>query len=255
MARPTKCRRICHFPAQTEFAPSDGGRGEPIVMSFDEYEALRLIDLEGLSQEECGERMQIARTTAQKICESARRKLALMLSEGRELRIEGGEVTLCGGGGLCGLPDCEKPRVLSENFENEKGDTTMRIAATYQNGNIFGHFGHTETFKIYDVEDNKIVKSGVIGTNGSGHGALAELLHALKVEVLICGGIGPGAVNALTSAKIKVCAGASGSADAAVEAYLGGTLVSSASSNCDHHGEGHEHNCGSHGCGSHGCKH
>ena len=66
----------------------------------------------------------------------------------------------------------------------------MRIAVTYEAGEIFQHFGHTESFKLYDVEDGKIVESKVVGTNGSGHGALAVLLSESNVDVLICGGIG-----------------------------------------------------------------
>ena len=103
----------------------------------------------------------------------------------------------------------------------------MRIAVTFENGEIFQHFGHTETFKVYEVEDNKVVSSEVIGSNGTGHGALAGLLEDRKIDVLICGGIGGGAQNALAEHGIELCAGASGSADEAVEAYLRGELVNS----------------------------
>lgn len=128
----------------------------------------------------------------------------------------------------------------------------MRIAATYDNGNIFQHFGRTETFKVYEVEDNKVISSEVIGSNGSGHGALAGLLAQNGIDVLICGGIGGGAQSALADAGIELCAGAKGDADQAVEAYLKGELVS-AGVTCDHHhGEGHD--CGHHGEG-HDCGH
>ena len=69
----------------------------------------------------------------------------------------------------------------------------MKIAVTYADGLIFQHFGHTQQFKIYEVENGSIISSEVVDTNGSGHGALAGLLAALKVDVLICGGIGGGA--------------------------------------------------------------
>ena len=125
----------------------------------------------------------------------------------------------------------------------------MKIAVTYDNGNIFQHFGRTETFKVYDVEDNKIVSSEVIGSNGTGHGALAGLLANHGIDVLICGGIGGGAQAALAEAGVELVAGASGDADQAVEAYLRGELESTGA-NCDHHhGEGHA--CGDHGCGHH----
>lgn len=120
----------------------------------------------------------------------------------------------------------------------------MRIAVTYDNGNIFQHFGKTENFKVYEVENNQVISSEVISSNGSGHGALAGLLDEQNVDVLICGGIGGGAQAALTEAGIEFCSGAQGDADQAVEAYLKGELVSSGV-NCDHHhGEGHS--CGSH---------
>ena len=127
-----------------------------------------------------------------------------------------------------------------------------RIAVTYENGEVFQHFGHTEEFKVYEVEDGKIIKSEIIGSNGSGHGALAGLLGEHSVDVLICGGIGGGAQAALQERGIELCAGASGNTDEAVEAYLRGELVNTGA-NCDHHGEGHS--CGDHGeghsCGDH----
>ena len=132
----------------------------------------------------------------------------------------------------------------------------MKIAVTYDNGNVFQHFGRTEQFKVYEVEDNKVVSSEVIGSNGTGHGALAGLLAGQDVDVLICGGIGGGAQAALAEAGVELCAGAEGNTDEAVEAYLRGELVSTGA-NCDHHHEeghdcgGHDdgHSCGG-GCGS-----
>ena len=128
----------------------------------------------------------------------------------------------------------------------------MRIAVTYENGNIFQHFGHTEEFKVYEVEEGKVVSSEIIGSNGSGHGALAGLLNEKGIDVLICGGIGGGAQAALAERGIELCAGAEGNADRAVEAYLRGELINTGA-NCGHHGEGHS--CGDHGCGEHDCGH
>ena len=128
----------------------------------------------------------------------------------------------------------------------------MKIAVTYENGMIFQHFGHTEFFKVYVVEDNKIVSSEIISTNGSGHGALAGVLNTLQAEVLICGGIGGGAQAALSAAGIKLYGGVSGSADAAVDAFIAGNLAFNPNVQCNHHGEHHHeegHSCGSHGCG------
>ena len=127
----------------------------------------------------------------------------------------------------------------------------MKIAVTYENGEIFQHFGHTEQFKIYTAEDGKIIDSEVIDTNGSGHGALAGLLAALRVNALICGGIGGGAQMALAQAGIALYGGVSGSCDAAAEALLNGTLSFNPNVKCGHHEHhGAEHTCGDHGCGN-----
>ena len=132
----------------------------------------------------------------------------------------------------------------------------MKIAVTYDNGNVFQHFGRTEFFKVYDVEDNKVISSEVIGSNGVGHGALAGLLSDRSVDVLICGGIGGGAQQALADAGVELIAGAEGDTDQAVEAYLKGELISTGA-NCDHHHHEDGHSCGGHGeghsCGSGGC--
>jgi len=121
----------------------------------------------------------------------------------------------------------------------------MKIAVTYDNGNVFQHFGRTEQFKVYDIEDGKAVSSEVIGSNGIGHGALAGLLADNEIKVLICGGLGGGAQTALASAGIEVVSGASGNTDEAVEAYLRGELKSTGSI-CNHHHHDHEGGCGSH---------
>ena len=126
----------------------------------------------------------------------------------------------------------------------------MKIAVTYDNGNIFQHFGKTEFFKVYEVENNQVISSEVISSNGAGHGALAELLGNQSVDLLICGGIGGGAQTALADAGVEVCSGVQGDVDQAVEAYVKGELVS-AGVNCDHHHE-EGHSCGSHEDG-HSC--
>ncbi len=127
----------------------------------------------------------------------------------------------------------------------------MKIAVTYENGNIFQHFGHTEQFKVYEVEGNEVVSSEVLNTNGSGHGALAGLLASNGVEVLICGGIGGGAKSALADAGIKLYGGVQGSADEAVKAFLSGNIAYDPDIKCEHHE--HEHAEGGHDCGSHSC--
>lgn len=132
----------------------------------------------------------------------------------------------------------------------------MRIAVTFENGEIFQHFGHTAQFKLYDIEDGKIVEAKIVDTNGSGHGALAGFLVENKVDTLICGGIGGGAQAALAEAGIILYGGVSGSADDAVNALLADTLSFNPDVHCDHHDHEHggeAHTCGEHGCGKHDC--
>ena len=126
----------------------------------------------------------------------------------------------------------------------------MKIAVTYENGQVFQHFGHTGQFKVYEVEDRKVVSSAVLPTNGSGHGALAGFLRERGVDTLICGGIGGGARTALAEAGITLYPGASGEADAQVAALLAGSLSYDPDTVCAHHeGHGEGHDCGSHSCG------
>lgn len=137
----------------------------------------------------------------------------------------------------------------------------MKIAVTYENGQIFQHFGHTEQFKIYDADGGKILSEEIVSTNGSGHGALAGLLRTLNIDVLICGGIGGGAKAALADAGVRLYGGASGSCDAAVQALLAGNLDYNPDVKCSHHDHEHgesghtcsEHGCGGHSCGGHSC--
>lgn len=131
------------------------------------------------------------------------------------------------------------------------------IAVTYENGQVFQHFGHTGEFKLYEVEDGTIKSKRVVSTEGRGHGALAELLAESGVDTLICGGIGGGARFALAEAGITLYGGVCGDADEAVRALLEGRLEFDPEVQCSHHGSeehaGGGHACGEHSCGSHSC--
>lgn len=124
----------------------------------------------------------------------------------------------------------------------------MIIAVTHENGQIFQHFGHSTEIKFYLCDGQKILESKVVNTEGQGHGALAYFLQAYNTDVLICGGIGPGAQMGVMSMGILLFAGVSGNCDEAVQALLNGTLEQNSEANCNchhHHEEGHE------GCGCH----
>lgn len=225
--RREKLRRVGIIPEYRGFTPDGLASGDAIDMTVDELEVLRLCDLEGLNQEAVAQQMGIARATVAAICSRAHRKVANALVNGRALVIEGGNIAYS----LITTATAAWPA---------KEVDTMRVATTYDNGNIFMHFGRSEQFKIYDIQDGKVLNEQVVGTGGTGHGALAGLLANGGVDTLICGGIGGGAINALAQAGIKVYAGAQGSCDACVEALIAGTLAQTGEATCGCHGHDHE---------------
>ena len=270
MPRPQRCRRICREPEYTRFAPEGISPTGETVLTLDEFEAIRLIDHLGRTHEECARQMEVSRTTVTEIYEAARKKIAKCLIQGTPLRISGGKYRLCDGGSNTACPEpCAKGKEDPSPEPILKGEPIMRIAVTYENEAIFQHFGHTQQFKVYDVENGKVVRAQVFDSQGYGHGALAGFLQAFQVDTLICGGIGGGAINALANAGIDIYPGIDGSADMAVMQLLAGVLPKKTDVRCSHHdhahGEGHdcgshdhdcgshEHTCGDHGCGSHGC--
>ena len=237
--RPEKKRQVELVPEYTGFSPEGVccSCRWYVTLATDELEVLRLLDYEGLDQKEAAERLGVARTTVANIASTAHRKVADALVNGKRLEIVEGPVS------YAAAPSADWMR---------KEGSTMRVAATYENGMIFPHFGRTTQFKLYDIKDNAVISSEVVGTNGVSHGALAGLLAQGGVDALICGGIGDGALNALSQMGITVYPGVAGPADAAVDGLLKGTLMQSADPTCGcHHEEGHS--CSSEGNG--GCCH
>ena len=257
MARPQKCRRICNVPRTDSFRPEKHTGESSIIMTVDEYEVIRLVDLEEKTHEQCALQMDISRSTVQEIYENARRKLAACIVYGRKLVIAGGNYRVCDGRENC---RCElKCRQADNNKRTElkngnRGGFTMKIAVPYENGQIFQHFGHTERFKFYETDNTEIVNSEIIETAGSGHGALAGFLMKHGADTLICGGIGGGAQTALAEAGIRLYGGVSGDADTAVTELLSGKLNYNPDVQCSHHEHhGENKSCGSHSCGNKGC--
>lgn len=259
MARPIRCRRICFEPQYDSFAPCRAESTEQVRLTVDEFEAVRLIDYEKRTHEQCAKQMGVSRTTVTEMYERARTKIADCLVGGKTLYISGGNYELCDGSaqGYCGK-NCRRAKIAAEIAGERKDDRIMKIAVTYENGNVFPHFGHTEQFKLYDIKDGKVADTQVVDTKGSGHGALAGMLAGENVDTLICGGIGAGAQNALEEAGIRLYGGVSGNADEAVASLLAGKLVFNPDVHCDHHGHGHqgeEHHHGNCHCREdrHGC--
>lgn len=242
MPRPSRRKRVCRMPRCKSFCP-ENGNGNLIRLSLEEYETIRLIDYCAMTQKECAAQMNVARTTVQALYQDARKKMARFLVEGATLIIEGGDVEFYG-------EDFIEKQMINPY---RKGDKNMRLAVTYDNETeeIFQHFGHTESFKLYIIEDGVITATQIVDTNGTGHGALADMLASVGVSTLICGGIGGGARNALAEVGIEIYPGAMGNADANVESFLAGNLNYDPDTMCNHHGEGHT--CGGHegGCGGH----
>lgn len=116
MARPSRCRRVCTEPAYDGFMPIGIPCGEITILTVDEYEVIRLIDLERLTHEQCGQQMDISRTTVTEIYESARAKIADSIVYGKPLRIAGGHYRLCDGSVSC----CQK---LAQNRPHSPGAT------------------------------------------------------------------------------------------------------------------------------------
>lgn len=274
MARPCKKRRICQRPQFRAFGPEPPTGRPPVTLTLEEYECLRLLDYEGLTQEECAAQMLVARTTVQALYASARKRLTAALVEGRPLHFAGGSYAFCRE-----MPDlscpfrqstaCPCPHHLPDDAKGpaqaayqsipyQKGVFPMKLAITYDENtqNIFQHFGKTQAFKVYTIADEvghkKIISSEILPAGEAGHSALATLLQQNGVDTLICGGIGAGAQSALSSAGITLYGGASGNADKAAEDFLAGQLNYDPAVHCSHH-EHHEH--GQHGHGEHGCGH
>ena len=139
MPRPPRCRRICGVPQVDTVCPNGCENTEPILLTLDEYEVIRLVDLERQTHEQCAAQMDISRSTVQEIYESARRKIAACLVHGKPLHITGGNYRICGGqeAAHCGRC-CRMQRASTEKSnKSRKGDSIMKIAVTYENGQIF----------------------------------------------------------------------------------------------------------------------
>ncbi len=238
MSRPQRCRRVCAEPRFSKFAAHGSGSSETICLSTDEYEVLRLVDYERKTHEECAKQMDISRTTVTEIYDSARQKIANFLVNGYKLEISGGNYRICDGtASRCCEQHCYRNNEMAalrsaEAVKIEKPQGRRRIAVAYERGMVFPHFGHTERFRVCEVEDGKIVSKTLVDTSGSAHGTLPDILRKLKIDTLICGGIGAVAVKSLQSSAIQVISGISGDADKAVADFINGKLKSGAVSVC-----------------------
>lgn len=251
MPRPSRCRRVCEEPRFRTFYPENRSKLPPVTLLIDEYEVIRIVDLEKGSHEECARQMQISRTTVTEIYEKARYKIADAIVNGRGLVIEGGNYQICHGTfsencqGRCRWQRQIASLAVSPKFQ---GAQKMRIAVPIKNDQIYQHFGMAAQFKVYTVENDQIVSTEIIQSQGRGHGMMLSLLAENGIGCVICGGIGEGAICAMNQAGIELVAGVTGSADEAVNALLVGELQGDLQAACDKSQHGHHH-AGGCGCG------
>jgi predicted DNA-binding protein (UPF0251 family)/predicted Fe-Mo cluster-binding NifX family protein len=192
---------------------------EEVILGFDEAEALRLADLEGLYQEAAARSMGVSRQTFGRIVETARRKAADAILNGKALRIDGGEITI-----------------------EERGEKTMKIAVPARDGMVDEHFGHCKEFLIFKVEGTALVNEATIASPescGCKSGVAADLAAA-GVTHVVAGNMGEGAVRVLGSHGMTVIRGASGDARAAAEAFAKGEFADSGVGCAGHGEQGHE---------------
>jgi predicted DNA-binding protein (UPF0251 family)/predicted Fe-Mo cluster-binding NifX family protein len=192
---------------------------EEVRLGFDEAEALRLADLEGLYQEAAARSMGVSRQTFGRIVESARRKAADAILNGKALRIEGGEITI-----------------------GEQGARIMKIAVPSRDGLIDEHFGHCKEFQVFRVEGKTLVSEQTIASPESCgcKSGVAGDLAAAGVTHMVAGNMGEGAVRVLSSHGMTVVRGASGDAKAAAQAYVNGELADTGVGCAGHEAAGHE---------------
>ena len=203
MPRPVIDRRIRTIPSVTLFQPVGSchqNEAAEVVLSLDEFEAIRLADHDGLYQEAAALRMGVSRQTFGRIVENARKKVADALVNGKVLRVEGGNTVM-----------------------QAEEEPTMNIAVpTDRSGMIYPHFGHCELFTIFRLEQGQIVGEElvpVLNSQGCKSGVASELARR-KVSLLVAQHIGEGAVRQMASFGIRVVRGVSGHARTALEALL-----------------------------------
>ncbi len=231
MPRPRKCRKVCSMPQVMQFNPDSVNLlSEPVILTVDEYEAIRLIDKQGFSQEECSAYMQVARTTAQLIYNSARRKLADALVEGRSLRIEGGDYRLCDGSEeYCGCGGCRK-HLKNCSFNHKtvtaKEEKRMRIAIPLDENkkNVCIVLSRAPFFLIYEDGDESIFENPAAASNSGAGVEAAQFLCDKEIDVLITVRCGENAAEVFNAADIKILKSAHKTAKEELEAYEAGEL-------------------------------
>jgi predicted DNA-binding protein (UPF0251 family)/predicted Fe-Mo cluster-binding NifX family protein len=227
MPRPFNERRVRSRMARCTFKPAGVPARdlEVVTLGFDQAEAIRLADLDGLYQEAAALRMGVSRQTFGRIVESARRVVADAIINGKCLRIDGGEVIV-----------------------DDRGEKTMKVAVPARDGQVDAHFGHCEHFMVYSLDQEKkiVAEEKIVSPEGCGcKSNIAGILARTGVTHMVAGNMGEGAVHVLQAHGIEVVRGASGDARDAAARFAAGTLGDSGKP-CAGHGSGRGHgaDCG-----------
>ena len=225
MPRPRKCRRVCQLPENRGFLPvNPGSRQEPVILNIDEFEALRLIDREGLSQEECGSYMDVARTTVQQIYSAARKKIADALCEGRPLKIEGGDYRLCSQKDSCpGCSGCPR-RPVGKTHRKEDGPMKIAIPLDENRQDVCPVLARAPYFLFAEGNQTEILENPAAQSQGGAGLKAAQFLVDQQTDVILTVRCGQNSADVFAAAEIGIYKTKPGSASENLRAFQEGKL-------------------------------
>ena len=225
MPRPRKCRRVCKLPENLGFTPFHPGENtEPVILNVDEFEAFRLIDREGLSQEECGNYMDVARTTVQQIYTSARKRIADALYEGRPLKIQGGEYRICEEESGC--PGCHGcPRVnLTNKAKKEDHKMIIAIPLDENQKDVCPVLARAPYFLFSRDGEIEILENPASQAQGGAGLKAAQFLVDQETDVILTVRCGQNSADVFAAAEMEIYKTQSNSAEENLSAYQEGKL-------------------------------
>lgn len=206
MPRPRKCRKVCQMPRSLEFRPVDGNKEkEKIILTVDEYEAIRLIDKQGFSQEECSTYMKVSRATVQMIYNSARKKLAEVLVSARSLRIQGGDYQLCDGEEeFCDCGGCKKHRRVWTHVEKEDGKMRIAIPLDENKKDVCIVLARAPYFLFHEDGKDTVIENPAAAAQGGAGIQVAQFLVDNRIDALITVRCGQNAAEVFQAAEMKI---------------------------------------------------
>lgn len=206
MPRPRKCRKVCQMPRSLEFRPVDGNKEkEKIILTVDEYEAIRLIDKQGFSQEECSTYMKVSRATVQMIYNSARKKLAEALVSARSLRIQGGDYQLCDGEEeFCDCGGCKKHRRVWTHVEKEDGKMRIAIPLDVNKKDVCIVLARAPYFLFHEDGKDTVIENPAAAAQGGAGIQVAQFLVDNQIDALITVRCGQNAAEVFQAAEMKI---------------------------------------------------